>query len=438
MNPEASTVAGSASDTPALLRVVGRWDMVALVLNGIVGAGIFGLPAKVHALVGAWGIFAIIACAAMMALIVFCFAEVSSRFTQTGGPYAYAGEAFGPFTAFVVGWLLWVARVTGLCAISAVMVEYLSLFVPALSSGVWRGLFLVCLIGGLGVLHIRGTRGVTRFSGAITIAKLAPLLVFVALGLPAIDAHRLHFDVLPSRAGFSSAVLLLAFALVGWENAAIAAGDVRDPRRDTPFALLTGLTLVVGLYVAIQVVCAGTLPGLATSQRPLADAAAQFMGPSGAALIVAGAVISTLGTLNAGILTISRVPFAMAEAKQLPRALARLHPEFRTPVLSIIVSCVTVLLLTLTRGHIYLLTLSTISRLFVFAVTIVALPVFRKRPTVAPALFSLPGGNVIPVIALGLIAWLLTGTSLQETRDVVIATVAGAVTYLATAWRKAS
>ena len=91
--------------------------MVALVINGIVGAGIFGLPAKVHALLGAWGVFAIVACAAMMALIVLCFAEVSSRFSQTGGPYVYAAEAFGPFTAFVVGWLLWLARVTGLCAI---------------------------------------------------------------------------------------------------------------------------------------------------------------------------------------------------------------------------------------------------------------------------------------------------------------------------------
>ena len=427
----------TAPPDAGLLRVVGRWDMVALVINGIVGAGIFGLPAKVHSLVGAWGIVAIVACAAMMALIVFCFAEVSSRFTQTGGPYVYAAEAFGPFTAFVVGWLLWLARVTGLCAISAVMVEYLSLVVPSLAGGAWRAVFLICLIGGLGLLHIRGTRGVTRFSGAITIAKLTPLLIFVAVGLPAIDFHRLNFTATPSRAGFSSAVLLLAFALVGWENAAIAAGEVRDPRRDTPFALLTGLSLVVALYVGIQFVCAGTLPGLATSQRPLADAALQFMGPSGAALIVAGAAISILGTLNAGILAISRVPFAMAEANQLPRALARLHPEFRTPVLSIVVSCVTVLLLTLSRGHIYLLTLSTISRLFVFAVTIAALPVFRKRPNMSPALFSLPGGLAIPLIALGLIVWLLTGTSLKETRDVVIATAAGALIYLVASRRGA-
>ena len=412
--------------------MVGRWDMVALVINGIVGAGIFGLPAKVHALLGAWGVFAIVACAAMMALIVLCFAEVSSRFSQTGGPYVYAAEAFGPFTAFVVGWLLWLARVTGLCAISVVMVEYLSLFVPGLADGIPRALFLTCVIGALGLLHVRGTKGVTRFSGAITIAKLVPLLLFVAVGLPAMDVHRLAFSSVPDRGSFSSAVLLLAFALVGWENAAIAAGEVRDPRRDTPFALLVGLTMVVALYAAIQLVCAGTLPALASSKRPLADAALQFMGPSGAALIVVGAAVSILGTINAGVLAISRIPFAMAEAKQLPGALAKLHPVYRTPVLSIVVSCVVILLLTLTRGHIYLLTISTISRLFVFAVTIAALPVFRRRSAMPPALFSLRGGMTIPLVALALIVWLLSGTSLNETRDVVIATVAGGLVYFLT------
>ena len=416
-----------------LLRVVGRWDMVALVINGIVGAGIFGLPAKVHALLGAWGVFAIVACAALMGLIVLCFAEVSSRFTRTGGPYAYTDDAFGPFTAFVVGWLLWLARVTGLCAISAVLVEYLSLFFPSLAGNVPRALFLTAIIGSLAALHIRGTRGVTKFGGAITIAKLAPLLIFVIVGLPSVNWQHVSFDVLPTRASFSSGVLLLGFALVGWENAAIAAGDIRDPRRDTPFALLFGLTLVAALYVGIQLVCAGTLPGLASSQRPLADAAMQFMGPAGATLIVAGAAISILGTLNAGVLVLSRIPYAMAESKQLPGALARLHPVYRTPVLSIVVSCGIVLLLTLTRGHIYLLTISTISRLFVFAVTIVALPVFRRRATAAPALFSLPGGMTIPVVALVMIVWLLTGTSWKETRDVAIATLAGMAVFLLTA-----
>lgn len=413
-----------------LLRVVGRWDMVALVINGIVGAGIFGLPQKVHALLGAWGLLAIVACAVLMGFIIACFGEVSSRFSETGGPYLYTQEAFGPFTAFVVGWLLWLARVTGLCAIASVLAEYLSFLLPAVGNGVPRALLLTCVIGGLAALHIRGTRGATRFGTIVTIAKLTPLLLFVALGIPHIDAAQFDFAVHPGRKDFSAAVLLLGFAFVGWETALVAAGEMREPRMDAPFSLGVGLAGVAALYVGIQAVCVGTLPGLAQSTRPLADAALTFLGPAGATIIVIGAMISMLGTINGGVLAISRIPFAMAEAKQLPRALARLHPEFRTPVLSIVISCGVVLLLTLTRGHIYLLTISTISRLFVFAITIVAIPVFRRRPTMAPALFHLPGGMTIPVIALGLIVWLLTGTSWKETRDVVIATAVGAAIFV--------
>ena len=416
---------------PGLLRVVGRWDMVALVINGIVGAGIFGLPQKVHALLGAWGLLAIVACAILMGCIVACFAEVSSRFSETGGPYLYAAEAFGPFAAFVVGWLMWLARVTGLCAIAGVLAEYLSFLIPAVGSGVPRAVLLTGVIGALGVLHVRGTRGATRFGTIITIAKLAPLLLFVALGLSQIDAARFDFGVQPGRREFSSAVLLLGFAFVGWETALVAAGEMREPRKDAPFSLAVGLTGVAALYVGIQAVCVGTLPGLAQSTRPLADAANTFLGPAGATLIVIGAAISMLGTINGGILAVSRIPFAMAEAKQLPKALSVLHPEFRTPVLSIVLSCAVVLLLTLTRGHIYLLTISTISRLFAFTVTIAALPVFRRRPAMAPALFTLPGGITVPVVSLGLIVWLLSGTSWTDTRDVVIATVAGAVVFVA-------
>jgi len=419
----------NAAPRVGLLRVVGRWDMVALVINGIVGAGIFGLPQKVHALLGAWGLLAIVACAVLMGFIVACFAEVSSRFSETGGPYLYAADAFGPFAAFVVGWLLWLARVTGLCAIAGVLAEYTSFMIPAVGTGVPRAVLLIAVIGALGLLHVRGTRGATRFGSAITLAKLAPLFVFVLAGLPYIELSQFDFAVQPARADFSAAVLLLGFAFVGWETALVAAGEMRDPRRDAPFSLGVGLSGVAALYVGIQAVCIGTLPGLADSNRPLADAALTFLGPTGATLIVVGAVVSMLGTINGGVLAISRIPFAMAEAKQLPGALAVLHPRFRTPVLSIVISCAVVLLLTLTRGHIYLLTISTISRLFVFMVTLVALPVFRRRKAIPPALFTLPGGMLVPAVAVALIVWLLTGTSWAETRDVVIATLVGAALY---------
>jgi amino acid transporter len=422
--------------TPSLARAIGRWDLVAFVINGIVGAGIFGLPAKVHALLGAWGLVAIVACAGLIGVVILCFAEVSSRFSETGGPYRYAGEAFGPVAGFLVGWLLWLARVAGICAIAGVLTEYLGFLIPGIGEGLPRALLITGVVVGLSVLHVSGVRHAARFGNVVTVAKLAPLVLFVVLGLPTIDPTRFDFAVQPTNRDFSSAVLLLAFAFVGWESALVAAGELRDPRRDTPFALMVGLSGVALLYIAIQAVCVGTLPALATSSRPLADAALLFMGPAGATLVVAGAVISMLGTINGGVLTVSRIPFAMAEAGQLPSWLATLHPRYRTPVPAIVFSGVIVLLMSLTSTYVYLLTISTIARLLVFAVTCVAVPVLRRRPTAPPALLRLPGGWTAPAAALALIGWLLASTSWTETRDVLLVTVAGLAVLGAARWRR--
>ncbi len=418
-----------ATSIPRLARVVGRWDLVALVINGIVGAGIFGLPAKVHALVGAWGILAIVACAVLTLLIILCFAEVSSRFTETGGPFLYASEAFGPFAGFIAGWLLWLARIAGICAIVGILIEYLAFFIPSVAGGMPRVVLLTSVIFGFAALHISGMRRAVRFSNLATIAKLVPLVLLVAIGMPAIRWHRLDFSVTPSTPSFSSAVLLLVFAFVGWETALVAAGELRDPRRDMPFALFVALAVVAVLYVGLQLVCVGMLPMLSTSTRPLADAALALVGPIGGTVIVVGAVISMLGTINGSMLTISRIPFAMAEAGALPAPFAALHPRLRTPVLCIALSTVIVWLLTLTNSHIYLLTISTIARLLVFAITCAALPLLRRRPSTLPARFTLPGGLTIPIAAMALVVWLLTNTSRTETRDVIVAATIGAVIY---------
>ncbi|WP_411280990.1 APC family permease [Gemmatimonas sp.] len=417
------------------MRVVGRWDLLALVINGIVGAGIFGLPAKVHALIGVWGVLAIVACALLMAVVVFCFAEVSSRFDGTGGPYLYTAEAFGPFPAFLVGWLLWLARIAGICAIAGILAEYLALLIPGIDRGAPRAILLTVIIGGFTALHVSGVARSVRVGNLITVAKLVPLLALVAYGLIAIDGSVFapaawREATVPSRSNFSSAVLLLTFAFVGWETALVAAGETRDPRRDMPFALLVGLAVVVALYVGLQAVCIGLLPELATSTRPLADAATALVGPIGGTIIVIGATVSMLGTINGGMLTISRLPLAMAHSGQLPAVLGKLNSASRAPVHSIVLSAVVVWLLALTSTHVYVLTISTIARLLVFAVTCAALPVLRRKVDAPPARFVLSGSLVVPIASLVLIAWLLSGTSGKETRDVLLAAVGGSVLYV--------
>jgi amino acid transporter len=400
-----------------------------LVLNGIIGAGIFGLPAKVQALLGVYGLAAILVCAAVIGLVILCFAEVASRFTQTGGPFIYAGAAFGPLLGFLTGWALWIARVTGCCAICSLLLQYLADLGPAMNQGAGRIATATVIIGGLTVIHVQGIRRAAFFGNLVTLAKIAPLLLFVAIGLFHIDWARFQHSGPPINQHFAEAVLLLGFAFVGWEGVVVAAGETQDPRRCLPRALITGLVLVALLYALIQLVCIGTLPQLAASERPLVDAGRTFLGPAGTLMITLGAAVSMLGTLNGSMITISRLPYAMAAAGQLPRAFAAVHPRYRTPHVAVVFSALLVLGITLSGQFVYLLTVSTVSRLLVFGVTCAALPKLRRSPLVPSARFVLLGGPVIPAAALALIVWLLASSSFAATRDVAILTACGALLY---------
>jgi basic amino acid/polyamine antiporter, APA family len=418
-----------------LLRAIGRWDLLALVINGIVGAGIFGLPAKVHALLGVNGLWAIIVCAVIIGLVILCFAEVASRFEQTGGPFVYAATAFGPVAGFLTGWILWVARVTGCCAICSLFLQYAAYFSPNIDRGTGRVMAAVGIVGTLTFIHFLGIKRAVLFGNIVTVGKLLPLLIFVAVGLLHMEPMRFSQSGPPIVGHFAQAVLLLGFAMVGWESVVVTAGETRNPQRDLPFALLAGLSSVALLYLLIQIVCIGTLPQLSTSDRPVVDAARTFMGPEGATLVTIGALISMVGTLNVTMLTVSRVPYAMALAGQLPRVLGRVHPKYRTPYVAVVLSGVLVLALTLSSSFVYLLTVSTISRLLVFAVTCASLPKLRQMAAVPSARFVLPGGPLIPCAAVTMIAWLLVSSSWIESRDVTILILLGSLMYAVGKWR---
>jgi basic amino acid/polyamine antiporter, APA family len=272
----------------------------------------------------------------------------------------------------------------------------------------------------------------------LTVGKLAPLLIFVAFGLLHLDPRLFVHTPAPLNAHFAEAVLLLGFAFVGWESVVVAAGETRNPQRDLPFALIAGVGAVAMLYLLNQLVCVGTLPQLATSERPIVDAARSFFGTGGVVLIAVGAVMAMLGTLTVAMLTISRVQYAMAVAGQLPRSLAAVHPRYRTPHVSVVLCGILVLGITLSGSFVYLLTVSTISRLSVFAVTCAALPKLRRMGNVPAARFRLWGGPLIPCAALVSIAWLLASCSWIETRDVTILILFGALVYWLGAWRKAA
>jgi basic amino acid/polyamine antiporter, APA family len=412
-----------------LIRGIRRWDLVAIAINGIIGAGIFGLPSKVFNLIGSYSLIAFVVCAVVVTLIILCFAEVGSRFDETGGPYLYAREAFGPAVGFEIGWLIWLARLTAFAANVNLLVAYLGYFLPAATNPFWRASIITMVVAVLATINLIGVRQAAIVSNAFTVGKLIPIIIFIAVGLFFLNPPAFALGARPTTGAFSQSVLLLIYAFTGFEMAAIPAGEVRDPKRNLPHALLIAIGVVALLYILIQVVCVGTLPELAQSEKPLADAGMRFMGGAGAAIISAGAIISITGNLNILVLSGSRVPFAMAEQKQLPSLIGKIHRRFSTPYISILITAGLMLLFALQTSFVKALTISAIARLVTYGATCLSLPVLRRRSDAPPAAFRLRGGTVIAVLSLILAAWLLTSAR-KEALAAAIAAAVGLLIYL--------
>jgi amino acid transporter len=399
--------------------------MVAMMLNIIIGAGIFGLPSHIHALAGPAGIFAYVVCAILIGCIALCFAEVSSRFDGTGGPYLYGSVAFGPVAGFLVGWLMWVARVAALATVSGVMASYLSLFWAPAGAGIGRAIAIAAVLLTLTAINLAGVRPASGAISVLAIGKLIPLVLFVGAGIFFLDPHRFVQDRAPVTAAFSQAVLQLIFAFGGFEAAVIAAGETHEPRRDMPFAVLFATATTTLLYLAIQIVCIGTLPSLATSDRPLADAAAHFAGAGAAAVITTGALISTVGALGSSLLLGPRLLFAMAEQGQFPAALGRTDARFRAPQLAILLTAAAALGLALTGTFVTVLNLSVLARLASYLITAAALFALRRSPSAPPARFVLRGAAPIAIIAIAASLWLVVQSGAREIRGLAIWIAAG-------------
>ena len=417
-----------------LVRDIRRWDLVAVTINGIIGAGIFGLSSKVFGLVGSYSLIAFAVCGAVVTLIILCFAEVGSRFSATGGPYLYARDAFGPVAGFEVGWMMWLARLTAFAANCNLLVSYLSYFWQGAGFGPWRVVVIIAVVVLLTTVNMIGVRDAALLSNLFAVGKLIPIILFIAVGLFFVNAGNFSAPAQLNTASFSESVLLLVYAFTGFEMAVIPAGEVSNPQRNLPVAMLIAIGVVVVIYILIQVVAIGTYPGLASSDRPLADASNQFLGVAGASVITAGALISITGNLNVLILAGSRLPFAMAERSELPRWLALTHNRFRTPYTAILFTSAIMLSLTLWSTFAAAAKISTITRLIAYAATCGALIVLRFKSDARPALFRLPFGIDVAIITMALIVWLLANTTFREVRDVLIAALIGRLLYSACTW----
>jgi amino acid transporter len=424
-----------------LSREIRKWDLVALLVNVTVGAGILRLSADVQKTVGNYSLAAFVVCALVIGLIALCFAEVGSRFSGTGGPYLYAREAFGPTLAFLVGWLMWLTRLAGFATLVQIFIAYVGYFWPPAEAGLSRIAIITGLVVALTCINLIGVKESALAGDVLTVSKLIPLVLFVAVGLFFVSPARLTLTTMPSLGSFSAAVFILVYAFSGFEAVLVNSGEIRQPQRVIPFSLMVGLGASVVLFLLIQVVCIGTFPKLAGSERPVADASQNFLGAIGPVIISTGALVGIFGTLNVIMLACTRLPFAMAAQGQLPAQLAHVHRRFRTPHVSILVCAVIVFLLSLSGTFIYALKVTVITRVLVYASTCVALPVLRRRAKMrvsvrtqgeAAAFFKAPGGMLVSIVCVLLCLWLLANSGWREARDVSIAIAIGLAIYAVT------
>ena len=394
-----------------LVRTIGRWSLTALMINSIIGGGIFGLPSLLAAKLGGLSPLSCLGAGLGVLVIAGCIAEVSSHYEETGGLYLYARNALGRFAGLLVAWLTWLTRIAAPAAVADLFCTYLAQLFPFIGRRNGELLVLVVLLGHLAFLNYIGVRAGKNVSNFFTVAKVGFLLLFIFAGLSALLQRPevrvpLTVPALSAKSWFD-AIVLLVYAYGGFEGALVVGGESTNPKRDTPIALLLALAAVSVIYTAVQYVTVATLPDAAASVRPLSDAARHFLGPAGATMMALAALLSAYGYLSATLLHSSRITFAMAQQGDFPAFLAAIHPRHRTPHVSILLYAVLVFVFAALGDFQWNAVLSAVSRLAVYGAMAVSVLILRRRGT-GDAKFLLPAPYLFAGLALVFSIVLLT------------------------------
>ncbi len=348
-------------------------------------------PAKVYALAGGWSFVVLAAAALALTPLILCFADLSSRFSGTGGPYLYARAGLPALPAFAVGWLMWFSQAMSVATLSSLFVTYLAGFVPALETGLPRYLTIAALGVALTGIVLVGIRQSARASNVLIVLKVGFVIAFAAAGIWFVQGQRLAIDQpLPTAIPFAQAMLIYLFAYSGFERGSVVAGEAQDPQRDVPAALIGGVLAVTFAYAAVLLVCMGVLDQPAANDRPLAEAGRQLFGPPGAVAVSAGALAVIVGTILVITISMPRMLLALSEQEQLPRWLGAVHPRWRTPHVAIVISSVLGFGFAMISDLLTALTIATAARLTGYVLCCISLWRMSGRPDAPQPRFSLP------------------------------------------------
>ena len=428
----ARRMTADAAPDAQLVRAIGTRQLTASIINVTIASSIFLMPATVAERLGAAAPIAYLVCATLMALIALCFAAAGSRVSLTGGLYAYIDTAFGGFAGFLGGYLYSVTACLGVASVATAFAGTAGVLWPVFAGGFARALLLVALLAALAFVNVRGIKPGIRLVEVITAAKLIPLLLLVGAGVWSLNFEFLRMTP-PSISQVGQASIVLLFAFVGVEVALTPSGEIQDPHRTVPRAILSALALATSVYLAVQTVAQGVLgPELPLfKDAPLVETAGRLFGAGARLLFLAGMAVSIFGYIAGDMLGTPRALFALARDGVLPAPLVRVHPRYRTPALAIVLYAAVVAALAISSSFERLVVMANVSALLLYLLCVAASYQLQRRDVqMAGAPFNLPGGMLIQLLAAAGIIWLLSQATSEEWR-IEAYVLAAAIVYYA-------
>ncbi|MCF8474727.1 MAG: APC family permease [Emcibacter sp.] len=378
-----------------------------LVLNGLIGAAIFALPATLHEKAGLFSPWLFILISLLFITIILCFSELSSYFKESGGPVLYSYTAFGSIVGFQTGLFLYIARMAAMAANINVIIYYAAFFIPNLADGWIRIAIIIALLSSLAISNILGIKSAIRILSFLSTLKLLPLLILILVGLPYVSPSEVISLDFPKIDNMGATALILIYAFMGFEGALVTAGETDNPRKNLPHALIFTVMAITLLYFFIQLVYSSVAPEVITN-KPLIELGKILLGSTGAIIITLAAIFSIAGNLMGNMITTPRMTYAMAEERTLPQWFGKLHSKYDTPANSIIFYTIICAALAISGSFIWLAILSSLARLVMYIICIAAIPVLRRKmdPETLAQAQLVPMGYVILPIALILCLWI--------------------------------
>ncbi|BFT31484.1 APC family permease [Alteromonas sp. D210916BOD_24] len=422
----------------SLSKGIGGVGAALLVLNGLIGAGIFALPANMAAELGAFSPYIFLLFGALMLTIVWCFGQLATLYQATGGPVVYAHNGFGDAAAFQTGFIYYLARATAIAANMHVLLLYAGYLWPEINQGAGKAIAIVILTSLLITVNTIGLKAAMRSLDTLSVLKLLPFVVLIAMGCWQLNTPVTHtatigspLQPMPSIDTISAGALITLYAFIGFETVVVTSGETNTPKKTIPRALMLTVSGIAIFYFSVQWLYWQWVGDTKPDNAPLIALADLILGKTGALIMTLTAVTSVAGNLLANMISTSRLTYSMAHeglitGKLGKETLGKVHPRYATPYISIMILGIFAGVMALSGSFVWLAISSVLARLVVYAICIVVLIKAQGQLTTPVNVIK----RCVPFIALAVCAWSISQSTTHAWLFLVGELAVGALLYL--------